>query len=337
MLDQPDMEKHGGRTLQALSVRTLKSVRQKVSSLSGGQRQTVAIARAVLQEAKVVILDEPTAALGVAQTEQVLALVRRLADSGTAVLIISHNLADVFEVADYINVLYLGNMVAQLETKNTTYDEVVGWITGSKIKDPADQWKASDMTDIRTGPRPRRSPPQPVTGDRAPATRGAVSEQFQNYFQRVRSGEMGMLPALAGVLVLGVLFSFLSEFFLTNKNIANLMTQTAALMILAIALTFLLIMAEIDLSAGITGGVGMAVFIRLLNDQQLELDRSRWSSPCCAGVVIGSIHRLLRREDRGPVVRRDAGPVPGLPGPDARPARRRGLVPHRGRPPSPPS
>ena len=137
MLDQPDMEGAAARTLQALSVRTLKSVRQKVSSLSGGQRQTVAIARAVLQEAKVVILDEPTAALGVAQTEQVLALVRRLADSGTAVLIISHNLADVFEVADYINVLYLGTMVAQLETKNTTYDEVVGWITGSTNKDPA--------------------------------------------------------------------------------------------------------------------------------------------------------------------------------------------------------
>jgi len=137
MLDQPDMEGAAARTLQALSVRTLKSVRQKVSSLSGGQRQTVAIARAVLQEAKIVILDEPTAALGVAQTEQVLSLVRRLADSGTAVLIISHNLADVFEVADYINVLYLGTMVAQLETKNTTYDEVVGWITCSKIKDPA--------------------------------------------------------------------------------------------------------------------------------------------------------------------------------------------------------
>ena len=82
MLDQPDMEGAAARTLQSLSVRTLKSVRQKVSSLSGGQRQTVAIARAVLQEAKIVILDEPTAALGVAQTAQVLALVRRLAESG---------------------------------------------------------------------------------------------------------------------------------------------------------------------------------------------------------------------------------------------------------------
>ena len=133
MLNGAEMEKRATSTLQGLSVRTMKSVRQKVSSLSGGQRQTVAIARAVLQEAKVVILDEPTAALGVAQTAQVLALVRRLADAGVGVLIISHNLADVFQVADYINVLYLGSMVAQLDVKATSYDDVVGYITGTKI------------------------------------------------------------------------------------------------------------------------------------------------------------------------------------------------------------
>jgi D-xylose transport system ATP-binding protein len=132
MLNQPEMEKHASATLQGLSVRTMRSVRQKVSSLSGGQRQTVAIARAVLQKAKVVILDEPTAALGVAQTEQVLALVRRLADSGVGVIIISHNLADVFKVADYINVLYLGTMVAQLKASDTNYNDVVAYITGIK-------------------------------------------------------------------------------------------------------------------------------------------------------------------------------------------------------------
>ena len=131
-LDEGVMERQASETLQSLSVRTVKSVRQKVSSLSGGQRQTVAIARYVLKNAKVVILDEPTAALGVAQTEQVLHLVRRLADSGVAVIIISHNLADVFAVADYISVLYLGQMVADLETKNTNNDDVVGYITGSK-------------------------------------------------------------------------------------------------------------------------------------------------------------------------------------------------------------
>ncbi len=131
-VDGAVMEKQASATLSGLSVRTIKSVRQKVSSLSGGQRQTVAIARAVLQKARVVILDEPTAALGVAQTEQVLQLVRRLADAGVGVVLISHNLAEVFRVADYINVLYLGNMVAQVERTETTYNDVIAYITGLK-------------------------------------------------------------------------------------------------------------------------------------------------------------------------------------------------------------
>jgi D-xylose transport system ATP-binding protein len=134
-MDEGTMERQASETLQSLSVRTVKSVRQKVSSLSGGQRQTVAIARSVLKNAKLVILDEPTAALGVAQTEQVLNLVRRLADNGVAVIIISHNLVDVFKVADYISVLYLGKMVAQLETAKTNNEEVIGYITGIKSPD----------------------------------------------------------------------------------------------------------------------------------------------------------------------------------------------------------
>lgn len=131
-LDESSMELQATKALQSLSVRTVKSVRQKVSSLSGGQRQTVAIARSVLRNAKLVILDEPTAALGVAQTEQVLNLVRRLADSGVAVIIISHNLVDVFKVCDDIAVLYLGRMVAQIDTKQTNQADVVGYITGTK-------------------------------------------------------------------------------------------------------------------------------------------------------------------------------------------------------------
>jgi len=130
--DEGLMEREAAETLRGLSVRTVKSVRQKVSSLSGGQRQTVAIARSVLKKAKVVILDEPTAALGVAQTEQVLNLVSRLAEQGVAVIIISHNLADVFAVADFISVLYLGQMVASVRASETSRDDVVGYITGSK-------------------------------------------------------------------------------------------------------------------------------------------------------------------------------------------------------------
>src|SRR6187401_2142118 len=100
-LDETEMEKRAGDTLKSLSIRTLRSLRQNVSSLAGSQRQTGAMARSVLWNSKLVILDEPTAALGVAQTEQVLNLVRRLADNGLGVILISHNINDVMQVADY--------------------------------------------------------------------------------------------------------------------------------------------------------------------------------------------------------------------------------------------
>ena len=131
-LNEASMESKAAETLASLSVRTVKSVRQKVASLSGGQRQSVAIARAVLWNNKVVILDEPTAALGVVQTEQVLNLVRRLADSGAAVILISHNMQDVFVAADRIYVLYLGKMVAALNKDETNHNDIVGYITGTK-------------------------------------------------------------------------------------------------------------------------------------------------------------------------------------------------------------
>jgi D-xylose transport system ATP-binding protein len=129
------MEARARKTLDGLSVRTLRSVRQTVASLSGGQRQTVAIARAVLWNSKLVILDEPTAALGVAQTEQVLRLVRRLADNGLAVILISHNLNDVMQVADSIAVLYLGQMAAQVATKDVSHGQIVELITAGRSGD----------------------------------------------------------------------------------------------------------------------------------------------------------------------------------------------------------
>ena len=138
VLDEGLMESKAANTLTSLSVKTVKSVRQKVARLSGGQRQTVAIARAVLWNNKVVILDEPTAALGVALTEQVLNLVRKLADSGKAVIIISHNLQDIFAVADRIFVLYLGKMAASLKTSETNQSEIVGYITGAKVSQESD-------------------------------------------------------------------------------------------------------------------------------------------------------------------------------------------------------
>jgi D-xylose transport system ATP-binding protein len=135
LMDESSMEKAARETLASLSVRTVKSVRTPVSSLSGGQRQTVAIAKSVLWDSKVVLLDEPTAALGVAQTRQVLDLVRRLAEQGLGVVLISHNMADVFEVADRIATLYLGRLVADLPTKETTHSQVVELITAGRSGD----------------------------------------------------------------------------------------------------------------------------------------------------------------------------------------------------------
>jgi ABC-type sugar transport system ATPase subunit len=111
-LDEESMEQAANETLSSLAVTTVRSIRQPVASLSGGQRQSVAIAKAVLWNSRLVIMDEPTAALGVAQTAMVLDLVRKLAERGLAVLLVSHNMTDVFEVADRIAVLHLGKMAA---------------------------------------------------------------------------------------------------------------------------------------------------------------------------------------------------------------------------------
>jgi D-xylose transport system ATP-binding protein len=129
ILNEAAMEQTTSATLKSLAVTTIRSVRQPVATLSGGQRQSVAVAKAVQWNSKLVILDEPTAALGVAQTEQVLALVRRLGEQGLAVILISHNLHDVFETADRITVLRLGRNVGAFDRRTTTQQEVVQAIT----------------------------------------------------------------------------------------------------------------------------------------------------------------------------------------------------------------
>ncbi len=134
-LTDGEMEQKARATLTTLAVRTVSSVRQRVASLSGGQRQTVAIAKAVLWNSKVVFLDEPTAALGVAQTRQVLDLVRRLADQGLGVVLISHNMNDVMEVADRVAALFLGRIAAEIFTKDTTTTQIVELITSGRSGD----------------------------------------------------------------------------------------------------------------------------------------------------------------------------------------------------------
>jgi D-xylose transport system ATP-binding protein len=131
-LNEIDMEKQALNVLRTLDVK-LPSTRTAVATLSGGQRQSVAVAKSILRKAKVVLLDEPTAALGVAQTRQVLNLIRRLRDQGLAVVVISHNLADVFEVVDRVIVLRLGRRVGTFNIKTTTPEQIVAAITGAEF------------------------------------------------------------------------------------------------------------------------------------------------------------------------------------------------------------
>ena len=142
-LREDSMEKAAADTLASLSVTTVRSIRQPVASLSGGQRQSVAVAKAVMWNSKLVIMDEPTAALGVAQTRMVLDLIRRLADRGIAVLVISHNLNDVFEVADRLAVLYLGHMVAEGPAAEFDRQAVVELMTTGRSTKPVPQGSAA--------------------------------------------------------------------------------------------------------------------------------------------------------------------------------------------------
>jgi ABC-type sugar transport system ATPase subunit len=138
VLDEEGMERAARDTLHSLAVTTVRSIRQPVASLSGGQRQSVAVAKAVMWNSRLVIMDEPTAALGVAQTAMVLDLVRRLADRGLAVVIVSHNLNDVFQVADRIAVLHLGRMAAVRPTAEMDRRIVVDLMTsGASTRAPA--------------------------------------------------------------------------------------------------------------------------------------------------------------------------------------------------------
>jgi D-xylose transport system ATP-binding protein len=145
-LNEPKMEQRTAETLKSLAVTTIRSIRQPVATLSGGQRQSIAVAKAVQWNSKLVILDEPTAALGVAQTEQVLALVNRLAEQGLSVVLISHNLHDVFETAHRITVLRLGRNAGVFERAKTTQQEVVQAITAGAPT------KVSGIPETASGP-----------------------------------------------------------------------------------------------------------------------------------------------------------------------------------------
>jgi D-xylose transport system ATP-binding protein len=166
-LDETSMERQAHELLDNLAV-TITDVRSEVGAMSGGQRQQVAIARSLLGEPKVVLLDEPTAALGVRQTAQVLALIKRLRENGHGVVVISHNISNVFEVADRIVVLRLGRVAAVYDASATTHEEVVGSITGASDPNTGDLGPAVD--EVMDAARSRDAPPD-ETPDGEPSER----------------------------------------------------------------------------------------------------------------------------------------------------------------------
>ena len=182
------MEAKTAETMKGLAVTTIRSIRQPVATLSGGQRQSVAVARAVMWNSRLVILDEPTAALGVAQTQQVLELVERLAHQGLAVVLISHNLHDIFAVADRITVLRLGRNVAVYEREQ---DDAAGGRAGDHGRRP-DEGLGDPV-------RPSRSRPYEHGRDRGRARRRYRRASSGAALDNIRGGNLGSWPVLIGL------------------------------------------------------------------------------------------------------------------------------------------
>ena len=329
------------RPCGSLSVRTMKSVRQKVSSLSGGQRQTVAIARAVLQKAKVVILDEPTAALGVAQTEQVLAARpaagRRRRRRG------HHQPQPRRRVRGRPTTSTCSTSARWSPSstpRQTNRDDVVGYITGTKIRRSQLAEEATAVTDDvhESGRTPRRDGPPDDQG-RSPRWRATLIGTRPRGRRRrpgprlVRSAcaaaTWACCPPSAGLIVLSILFVVLSPFFFTKRNFANLMTQTAALVML------------VD-GAGVRDPPRRDRPVRRRHRRRRDGDLRHAGQRSTAGT--GSlallVALLVRRRDRhcssacswpGSASRRSSsrlGLFLGFQGLDARPARRRRRLPH---------
>ena len=271
-LDEVEMERQSWQLLRQLSAK-IPSVRIPVASLSGGQRQTVAIARSLLGEPKVVMLDEPTAALGVAQTAEVLNLVERLRERGLGVILISHNMADVMAVADRVAVLRLGRNNGVFDVSQTTSQDIIAAITGA-TSNPVSRAGGTSYVGgvlVSTTPSTPEQPGGPAGIEEMPAAvpadlqderliasrgvRGAVSV----FTSRLRSGDLGSLPVVVGLIIIWGVFQSLNSEFLSARNLVNLALQSAAVGTIAIGIVLVLLLGEIDLSIGSVSGLAAAI------------------------------------------------------------------------------
>ena len=281
LLDEESMEIAARETLTSLAVTSVRSIRQPVASLSGGQRQSVAIAKSVLWNSKLVIMDEPTAALGVAQTEVVLTLVRQLADRGLAVIVISHNMNDVFRVADRIAVLRLGRLVEVAPVSQLDRQIVVDLMT-TGISERARPEAAPPPPEPPAPASGEPDPPTAAVHEDEPTTKAAarkaalavnpditattLPEYLRAGVARIRGGESGVLPVVGGLMLISLLFQSLNPNFLTPGNMVNLLIQGAVFMLLAMGQVFVLLLGEIDLSIGYVGGVGGVIMAELVRE-----------------------------------------------------------------------
>ncbi len=286
LLNEDDMERAAAETLGSLRVATLRSIRQPVASLSGGQRQAIAVAKAVMWNSKLVILDEPTAALGVAQTRQVLELVRRLADRGLAVIMVSHNLNDVFAVADRIVVLRLGRTVASGEASGFDSQSVVEFMTTGRSSRPIMAGETGES--VKAAKVLSLSEP-PAAGGSALVSPGDV-QTFGGYARGLRSkilaGESGVLPVVLGAALIAIIFQVQNSDFLSPGNLVNLLVQGSVFMLIGMGEVFVLVLGEIDLSLGFVAGIGATVTTMLV---QPNVAWSWWAAIAAALTATAAI------------------------------------------------
>jgi D-xylose transport system permease protein len=305
LLDEDDMERAAAKTLTGLQVTTLQSIRQAVASLSGGQRQSIAVAKAVMWNSKLVILDEPTAALGVAQTGQVLKLVRRLADQGLAVIMISHNLNDVFVVADRIAVLRLGQTVGAGAASDFDPQLVVELMTtgrSSRLPGSGDGAAETGYVDPLAGrlhgASGRAFTPADIVADGGETDEVAlaplpISDGTQSIgvyahalWSRMLAGQSGVLPVIIGVILIAIVFQSQNSKFLSAGNLVNLLVQGAVFMLVGMGEVFVLLLGEIDLSLGYVAGIGGTVATMLV---QYNVGWPWWAAVLAAVVVTAAL------------------------------------------------
>ena len=290
-LDEVAMEVRAWTLLGELAAR-IPSVREPIASLSGGQRQTVAIARSLLLDPHIVMLDEPTAALGVAQTAEVLNLIERLRDRGHGVIMISHNMEDVRAVADRIVVLRLGRNNG-IFTPDSSNAELVGAITGATDNAVSRRAARRGAEDAQEDPAMSDKPRLLDRSDTRVAHSEGLAGSVNGFLDRVRSGDLGSLPVVVGLLIIWTVFYSLNPIFLSPNNMVNLFFDCSVIGVIALGIVCVLLLGEIDLSVGSMSGVASTLLGVLWVNQGWPL-LVAIAVALAVGACVGAIYALLR-------------------------------------------